>query len=114
MIARILGTGVGVFLILFVLLSRGLPVLIFIKMLPLLLILIVALAFIYAGITSDWFVPLLTLTMETVTITKKEYESLIEDQNWLNTLKNAGVDNWQGIDYAYEMLREQESENSWF
>ena len=40
MIARILGTGVGVFLILFVLLSRGLPVLIFIKMLPLLLILI--------------------------------------------------------------------------
>ena len=53
MIARILGTGVGVFLILFVLLSRGLPVLIFIKMLPLLLILIVALAFIYAGITSD-------------------------------------------------------------
>jgi hypothetical protein len=50
--------------------------------------------------------------METVTITKKEYESLIEDQNWLNTLKNAGVDNWQGIDYAYEMLREQESENS--
>jgi hypothetical protein len=53
MIARILGTGAGVFLILFVLLSRGLPVLIFIKMLPLLLILIVALAFIYAGITSD-------------------------------------------------------------
>ena len=53
MIARILGTGVGVFLILFVLLSRGLPVLFFIKMLPLILILIVALAFIYAGITSD-------------------------------------------------------------
>jgi hypothetical protein len=53
MIGRILGTGVGVFLILFVLLSRGLPVLIFIKMLPLILILIVALAFIYAGITSD-------------------------------------------------------------
>ncbi len=53
MIGRILGTGVGVFLILFVLLSRGLPVLIFIKMLPLLLILLVALAFIYAGITSD-------------------------------------------------------------
>ena len=53
MIARILGTGVGVFLILFVLLSRGIPVLFFIKMLPLILILIVALAFIYAGITSD-------------------------------------------------------------
>ena len=53
MIARILGTGVGVFLILFVLLSRGLPVLFFIKMLPLILILLVALAFIYAGITSD-------------------------------------------------------------
>jgi hypothetical protein len=53
MIARILGTGAGVFLILLVLLSRGLPVLFFIKMLPLILILIVGAAFIYAGLTSD-------------------------------------------------------------
>lgn len=53
MIGRILGTGVGVFLILFVLLSRGLPVLFFIKMFPLILILLVASALIWAGLTSD-------------------------------------------------------------
>jgi hypothetical protein len=53
MIARILGTGAGVFLILLVLLARGIPVLFFIKMLPLLLILLVGIAFIWAGLTSD-------------------------------------------------------------
>ncbi len=53
MIARILGTGVGIFLILLILLSRGLPVLFFMKMLPLILLLIVAAALIYAGVTSD-------------------------------------------------------------
>jgi hypothetical protein len=53
MIGRILGTGAGVFLILLVLLARGIPVLFFLKMLPLILILIVGVAFIYAGLTSD-------------------------------------------------------------
>lgn len=53
MISRILGVGAGVFLILYVLLARGIPVLFFIKMLPLVLILIVAAALIYAGVTSD-------------------------------------------------------------
>jgi hypothetical protein len=53
MIARILGTGAGVFLILLILLSRGIPVLFFMKMLPLVLLLIVATALIYAGVTSD-------------------------------------------------------------
>jgi hypothetical protein len=53
MIGRILGTGIGIFLILLVLLARGIPVLFFIKMLPLVLILILGAAFIYAGLTSD-------------------------------------------------------------
>jgi hypothetical protein len=53
MITRILGTGIGILLILLVLLARGIPVLFFIKMLPLVLILIVGAAFIYAGLTSD-------------------------------------------------------------
>jgi hypothetical protein len=53
MIGRILGTGAGVFLILLILLARGIPVLFFIKMLPLVLVLIVASALIYAGVTSD-------------------------------------------------------------
>jgi hypothetical protein len=53
MIGRILGTKIGILLILLVLLARGIPVLFFIKMLPLVLILILGAAFIYAGLTSD-------------------------------------------------------------
>jgi len=53
MVARIIGTIVGVTILLYVLLLRGLPVLFFLKMIPLLLLLCVAIAFIYAGITSD-------------------------------------------------------------
>ena len=53
MISRIIGTGVGIYLILLVLLARGIPVLFFMKMLPLILILFVAAALIYAGVTSD-------------------------------------------------------------
>jgi len=45
---------------------------------------------------------------ETVTIPKKEYESLLEDQKLLQCLKGAGVDNWQGYDYAIEMMQEEE------
>lgn len=43
-------------------------------------------------------------TEETVTITKAEYESLKEDRRWLTCLENAGVDNWEGYDYAREIL----------
>jgi hypothetical protein len=45
---------------------------------------------------------------ETVTISKKEYESLLEDRKWRIALENAGVDNWEGIDYARELLNEDE------
>jgi hypothetical protein len=53
MIVRIIGVGVGIALLLFILLLRGLPVLFFLKMLPLVFLLFVAIAFIYAGLTSD-------------------------------------------------------------
>ena len=45
---------------------------------------------------------------ETITISKKEYESLLEDRKWLECLEGAGVDNWQGYDYAKELLNESE------
>lgn len=44
---------------------------------------------------------------ETITITKKEYESLKEDARWLQYLEGAGVDNWEGYDYARELWREE-------
>ena len=37
---------------------------------------------------------------ETVTITKEEYEDLLDDRVFLLALHNAGVDNWSGYEYA--------------
>jgi len=45
---------------------------------------------------------------ETVTISKKEYEELLEDQKMLNALQDAGVDIWEGYDYAMELLNEED------
>lgn len=44
---------------------------------------------------------------EMVTITKKEYESLKEDSKWLEALQRAGVDNWEGYDFARELFNEE-------
>ena len=44
---------------------------------------------------------------KTVTISKTEYESLLEDSKWLQCLEGAGVDNWSGYDYARELWREE-------
>lgn len=43
-----------------------------------------------------------------VTITRKEYDSLIEDSEFLEALRAAGVDNWEGYDFAIEILDENE------
>ena len=43
--------------------------------------------------------------METVTISKKEYDELVEDQKMLRALEGAGVDNWEGYNYAMQLLK---------
>lgn len=48
------------------------------------------------------------MTNETVTISKKEYESLLDDRKWRIALENAGVDNWEGYSFACELLDEDE------
>ena len=45
--------------------------------------------------------------IEKITITKKEYDSLIEDSIFLNALREAGVDNWDGYGFALESLENQ-------
>ena len=52
---------------------------------------------------------------ETITISKEEYESLLEDQKLLQCLQDAGVDNWEGYDYAMEMMEDVENtyEEDW-
>ena len=42
----------------------------------------------------------------TVTITVKEYESLLSNSLFLECLQGCGVDNWSGYDYAQEMFDE--------
>ncbi len=46
---------------------------------------------------------------ETITITLAEYQKLLKDQEWLGCLNEAGVDNWQGIEVAYEIQEEIEA-----
>ncbi len=48
---------------------------------------------------------------ESVTISKREYDRLVKDSEWLALLEAAGVDNWQGIDYAYELKQKAEEDD---
>jgi hypothetical protein len=45
---------------------------------------------------------------EMVTISKEEYDQLVDDSKTLAALQAAGVDNWNGYDYAMEILSETE------
>ena len=46
---------------------------------------------------------------EMVEITKKEYEDLLKDRNWLHMLEAAGVDNWEGYDIAVDYYDDEYS-----
>ena len=41
-----------------------------------------------------------------VRITRKEYEDLLDSEAFLIALEQAGVDNWEGYDYAREAYQE--------
>jgi hypothetical protein len=49
-----------------------------------------------------------TQTEELVTITRANYNQLVDDQYKLECLEAAGVDNWSGYDDAMEMYREED------
>ena len=49
--------------------------------------------------------------INTVTISKAEYDRLLKRENWLNCLEAAGVDNWCGYDEARQ-LRDEDDEES--
>ena len=48
---------------------------------------------------------------EMVLITRAEYDSLLEDSEWLGCLEAAGVDNWPGYYEAGEIQRESREDN---
>ena len=43
---------------------------------------------------------------EMIEITKAEYERMPEPAAWVDALEMAGVDNWEGYDYARELYQE--------
>lgn len=53
----------------------------------------------------------ITEAMDTVEITREEYARLVGDSEWLSCLEAAGVDNWEGYDYALEILHERADED---
>jgi hypothetical protein len=46
--------------------------------------------------------------MDTVTITKKEYDNLLEDSRWMRAYEEAGISGWEGYDFAMFLLKTQE------
>ncbi len=49
-------------------------------------------------------------TTKTVTIPEDTYEELLDDSQFLDALKAAGVDNWDGYEVAHEILKEWQGE----
>jgi hypothetical protein len=45
----------------------------------------------------------MTVENETIEISKTLYDALLDDQKFLQALKEAGVNNWGGYDYALEV-----------
>ena len=43
-----------------------------------------------------------------VLVDEEEYKELLERDKWLTCLEIAGVDNWDGIDYAQELMSQEE------
>ena len=41
---------------------------------------------------------------EMITISKEEYDKLIERNTWISALEEAGVDNWEGYDEAIKIF----------
>ena len=46
------------------------------------------------------------MNKEMVSLSKAEYDELLEAKKMLSALRWAGVDNWDGYDYAMEILKE--------
>jgi hypothetical protein len=44
------------------------------------------------------------MEIKSVTITQDEYDELLQDQKFLDALRAAGVDNWEGYEFAQEAV----------
>jgi len=46
------------------------------------------------------------MSEKTITISQDEYDQLRRDSEFLECLYSAGVDNWNGYEYAQDMMEE--------
>jgi len=46
--------------------------------------------------------------MQQILVDRQEFEQLRRDAEWLRYLEAAGVDNWDGIEYAQKLRRDDE------
>ncbi len=47
-----------------------------------------------------------------VSLSEHEYADLLDDRKWRLAMESAGVDNWSGYDYAMELYREMDEDES--
>lgn len=47
------------------------------------------------------------MSKEMVTISREEYDEVVEEARWMRCYRNSGVDNWEGADMAIELMREE-------
>jgi hypothetical protein len=47
-----------------------------------------------------------------ITIPLDEYNDLVQDSIWLECLREAGVDNWEGLSFAHELMEERNEQNN--
>lgn len=57
----------------------------------------------YAGLSSTAVLENIAKGIDMVVIPEEEYRRLYDKAAWLDCLKVAGVDNWDGISYAHEL-----------
>lgn len=57
---------------------------------------------------SKDFIKRVNKLKDAITISQERYDELIKDSDFLNALRVAGVDNWDGYDFAIDILNENE------
>ena len=45
--------------------------------------------------------------LDTIELSRADYNELVRRESFLSCLESCGVDNWEGYDYAIEMFQEE-------
>lgn len=64
-----------------------------------------------AGLKEGEYI-LVPVAVETVTISREKYEALERDSDFLAALEGAGVDNWDGYDFAVQAMNDNDDSST--